>query len=374
MTDFYINTIDIISDNFKIKSEEIYDSIEAKLKELNKQEGLFLKLLKANFTEYFIQLTLNPQEYHTKSKYGYKTNIDESKFIQIITRLESEIQSIELEKLGINIRPIEEWEVTFIEISKDIELKHQFFNYIETIKSINPKRKGQYSIIGTYDNDTCIYFNTKPKDNSRNYNTHIRFENKVKMAKPFDINDEELQQVEENILKCTIMLKKHYVAGYQRGLTISYSNFYDCLIGYSGNYDECSIKIADIIQDFQSDLSRYQEYFTDTLGENLFTEDFTALGKFKDDTKLLDSIIEREKAHEKSILMFIIIKLLRQLDNYNFAPIRNFLKNYHLTNIKKIRGKVIDKITKYRNTYRKYYETYSIEDLYQEIKSKLILD
>ena len=373
MIDFYINTIDLFSDNFKIRSEEVYNTIVARLEELSEQQGLYFKLNKANHKEYYIKLTLNPQEYYNQSACKYNTNVDHSKFIKALTKLQSEIQSIELEKFRIKIRPIEEWEVKLIEFSKDIELDHEFFNYIETIKSINPKREGKYSIVGTYENDTCIYFNTKPKDNSRNYNTHIRFENKVKMAKTLAPKDEDLHAAKENLLKCTIMLKKHYVTVYQRGLTTSYSNFYNCLMGYSDDYDKCRIKVADIIQDFQSDLSRCREYFTDTLGKNLFTEEFTAIKKFKNDEALLDSIIKNNhKNSEKQILLFIIIKLLSKLKGYNFAPVEDFLKRYKNKGIKNKRIETLAKIKEYRRNYSKNYKSYSTKDLYQDIKRELL--
>ena len=160
MIDFYINKIEILSDNFKLQSEGNYNSISGTLKKMQKT-GILYEFKPAKFDDFFIKITLNPQEYYNKCAYKYNKNTDYTKFIKAITDINNELKSIGFENFGVKISPVEKWEVKLIEFSKDIKLEHQFLNYIDMIKCLNPKREGKYSIVGTYENDTSIYFNTK---------------------------------------------------------------------------------------------------------------------------------------------------------------------------------------------------------------------
>lgn len=367
MSKFYINAVEVKSNNFVLKNKHEYSQIQGFITDSNEEEAYF-KLHQSSFNEYYLKLSFSTREYPEAVTYR--------KFIKVIELAQKQLKTLSTLGTDIYIDILEDWNVTFLEISKSIQLKHQYYKYIDTIKSITPSNKRKYSIIGTYEDDSRIYFNSKPKDDSKNYNTYIRFESKDKT---------------EKTLECMLMMKGHYLHGYTPEKSyFKLSEFYkyfnfdsvrerediDLRITTSllSSTDYKQITLKDIISDYKKGLLKCGNYFTSILSDNLFTENFTAIEEIKDDTKLLDYTKDSENDSRKRIYLFIIIKLLSELKDYNILKISRLLKCYPDRNIKDKRAGVLKVITKYRNTYRKNYKAYSTEELYNELKDKVLTE
>lgn len=353
----YFNKLEIRSNDFNI-SKIKHEKLSEKLKKLS---NIYLDFRLSSWIETEpcnIYLSFNPQVFYNQNQYEYKTIVEYKKLKKCISNIQKCLQYSYIE-------PMERWSLVGIEISKDMKLNLPYLHYIDIIKLINPQRKGVYSVVTDHDDGRIIYFSTPLRKNINYSKTHIRFENKIRTAKLYKQDDGEFQELKENILQCTIMLKEDRIAPFVKNERVSYMPIFLRFLDRHQNNLSC---ISD-----DHNLTQCKNYLVYMLDKYLLSEDFKPYPlAIKDDTKLMDKIIEKIKSSdEKSILYFIITKLLSENPNCSVAKIFNFLSKHPKQNIRKIRLKVRKNIDYYRNTYRINFKEYSSEDLYMEIKDKL---
>lgn len=374
LNQIYISKVGLTSNKFdiSIKKQGEIEIVKDGLKAIseNNWSGLELKLEQDGTKTYHITLSFNPQFFYNHNKYSYDKILKPTKFSKYINEIQETINRIGIKKL----KPIITWELDRIEISKDIDLKGYYYNYADVIKAINTKKQGSYPNIVDCDNGTTIYFTKNSEKYPISYITHVRFENKIKRAKSYKRFDEKFQEEEENILQCTLMLNTYKINPTKINYIPITPDFYKY---FDKDYEKELITMKDIIEDYENNLPRCGKFFIDILGKYIIYEnlELNLHAKFKNDTKLLDKIINDKnitQGNEKHILYYIIIKLLYQLSDYKLNPFTNFLKDYTNNRINEIQEDIIKKIKNYRDNYRKNFKVSLPEDLYKEIKNKLI--
>jgi len=376
LNNIYINKLEFNSNFFVIKDEEIYEELCNQIRSIS-DENINFRLYKKNIKDYYIYLSFNPQFCYNKNKYNYTNVVDYKKILKCTAEIQERLNLIDSESLKIFILPISRWILYSIEISKDIKLKNSYFDYIDTLKAITSSRCNCYSLLADYDNGRNIYFHSLLRDNSISPTTHIRFENKIKIAKAYKKEDKDFQERKENILQCTLMLKGHRAnKSFQGELRhkVAFPMFYYYFM-QDGLFQTEFIEFNNLIENYEDEFKRCNYYFDTVLAKYLFHEDLELHEELKDDVKLLSNIIKTTNgSNQIHILYFIVIKLLSELKDYNLAKLSNFLSSYPKSNIKKLRKEIFNSIVKYRNTYRKNFKSYSTEDLYLEIRTNLLLE
>lgn len=365
----YINRLEIHSNDFCINSDADYQELNSLLK--SKSDDLLNIALKIRgIGKYCINLSFDPQAYYNKNKSNYWNIVDYNKILKCHGRIQKIVGSIDFNQFGISICELKDWKLSNIEISRDINLDIQYPSYIATIRAIKSSRQGCYSKLIDYNNGDTICFRSGLDNDLIAYTSHVRFENKIKKAKQQAKDDKELAEQKESILQCTLMIPFSRI----QPAKFAVPDFGEIFIDY---YTSSGIvRLNDIIADYENSLDKCGSFFDKLLIKYLFNSPLELHEELKDDSKLLDKIRQDIKGDtERHILYFIIIMLLSELSrltNFQIKKIANFLEYHSNEHFRKKSKKALSNIDQYRNNYRKNYMRYTTQDLFEEIKGKLL--
>lgn len=369
----YINRLEIHSNDFCINSDGDYQELNSLLKS-ESDDLLNIAFKIRGICKYCIKLSFDPQAYYNKNKSNYWNIVDHKRISKCYDRIQKTVSSIDFNQFGISICELKDWKLSNIEISRDINLDIQYPSYIATIGAIKSSRQGCYSKLIVYNNGDTICFRSGLDNDLIAYTSHVRFENKIKKAKQQAKDDKELAEQKESILQCTLMIpisKIQPAKVNDRKVTVP--DFGKIFIGYYTPRD--SVRLNDIIVDYENSLDKCGRFFDKLLTKYLFNGQIALHAELRDDNKLLGKIIENIKGDtERHILYFIIIKLLSELSSltdFQITKVANFLRHNTNANVRSKSRKALDNIEHYRSNYRKNYKLYTAQDLYEEIKNKL---
>ncbi|OGH96426.1 MAG: hypothetical protein A2039_05355 [Candidatus Melainabacteria bacterium GWA2_34_9] len=375
MQNVYINQIELFSNKFVLRQEN-FINLKNLFKEISESHEylLFLNLSYDNYGNARINIFFNPQHFYFENKHEYKKHVDYKKFNECINTIQEEIDS-SIEGFDIEIEPLSSWGLSKIEIAKNIQLRLDYFYYIDILNSLKSKHHLSYSLLVEHDYRNIIYYyNRSQKNHMQSYSNFIKFENLIRQIK-FYSDDKELK---ENILQSSIMLKDNINLNFKTKEGIAFKSAFYLLFRPEDEDNNIVnyIKLKDIIHDYKNNLINCEKYLLGAINGNLFHQDVIMPTEIiKDDDKLLEKIIkETSQGSDKHILYFIIVKLLSELKDYNLKKIVTFLNRFKNLNIKKHSRAVINKINFFRISYYKNFQSYSFEDLYAEIKNKLFSD
>lgn len=345
----YLKYLQIKSIPFDIKDEDnsLYYDIEDFLEKHNKN---YFKIYigrqknykrKDNSYQYVFTAMMYVNTFLNKNK--KKTFND---LIEEIKSVIAEIKKIYLTDM--DFAELELWTVKSLTLSNEIKLNHNYCEYIDIIKDLNPKYS---NLIVDYCNGNAIYFlneSKKTKDIS-DRTKYVKFENLIREIKLKASNDkkEHFQNRPENILLIEMPLKKDkldlskntelnnvfekYRADSDYLLNSSYTPEFDYTPDTTKNSKipmnkTIKLTLEDIKSDATNGFKKIKKYFLNDLKSRFFVnkpEEVLSLDK-----ETLFNYLNKQndpKISQGKLYLFIIGCLLVDIKGQNLKPIKQYL-------------------------------------------------
>lgn len=330
----------------------------------------------------FIKLRFNAvKNYKSKDGENYSFYItinfaSISKNIDIIQKINNEFEILFenfefLKSINARVFNIKTWKVKSLALRKDIQLKHEYSNYVDIIREFNFKYS---NLILDYENGNVIYFysNTsgrEPKD-ILNKSKFVKFSNFNKfLALKYKQKKLEIPErlLAENILAIELKLNKRVKNNASLIEAFKISKGKD-------------LTLEDILKDFDNGSTKLKTYFNNYLRDNSSIKPADILMASGDATIDKEKIYNYLDGHkDKSInnnkaLYFIIAALVANLNysNAQLSELEKFLiKKMTRPNDITSKTKIIKNI---KDNIRQRELAYSIAELKNDLYDKIFSD